>query len=260
MRLLRRLFGFFALPEFGGGPVRDGGGLPHDEGDPLEEADLVRRAQAGDTPDASDAFGRLVLRYQDYVFRFVRSRVRHQQDAEDVAQEVFVRAWRFRRNLRDPGSFTGWLFRIAKNCIQDLRESRRLPAMRTSPYDEEVVEMQSVLYPLEVRMDLQEALERIPENLRRVLHESHEARMTYEEIARKEGVSVSTVRNWLRDARSKLEDVLQATGYLEVFGKEIEQRRARRGNSAAGDAAPEAGAAPPAGAAPSPPEESAPSV
>jgi RNA polymerase sigma-70 factor (ECF subfamily) len=77
----------------------------------MTDAELVGRARAGD----EDAFARLVDRYRDPIWAFVRQRVRDRALAEDVAQEAFVAAYTRLGALEDPQRFAGWLFGIARN-------------------------------------------------------------------------------------------------------------------------------------------------
>jgi RNA polymerase sigma-70 factor (ECF subfamily) len=85
-------------------------------GETGEEAD-VQAAQSGDEA----AFARLVRRRQGLVVALLAARVRGRNDVEDLAQEVFLRAWRRIADLREPGKFPGWLARIAVNAALDHR-------------------------------------------------------------------------------------------------------------------------------------------
>ncbi|NUN52441.1 MAG: hypothetical protein HUU06_06605, partial [Planctomycetaceae bacterium] len=84
--------------------------------DPAELGDVLA-AQKGD----EEAFGRLVRLRQGLVTALVASRVRGRSDVEDLAQDVFLRAWRRLPELREPERFTGWLARIAVNAALDHR-------------------------------------------------------------------------------------------------------------------------------------------
>src|SRR5258706_5333854 len=81
------------------------------------EASEVEAAQRGD----EEAFARLVRRRQGLVIALLAARVRRRDDVEDLAQEVFLRAWRRLPDLREPAKFTGWLARIAVNAALDHR-------------------------------------------------------------------------------------------------------------------------------------------
>jgi len=78
--------------------------------------EYVRRAQAGDLK----AFDALVERYQDAVCGTAFSMLGHFEDAQDVAQEAFIQAWRDLSSLREPDRFPGWLYSITRNRCRDL--------------------------------------------------------------------------------------------------------------------------------------------
>ena len=86
---------------------------------------LVTAAQRGDVR----AFDQLVLRHQSRVVQFARGRLDASIDAEDVAQEIFVAAWRQLPLFRGRSQFKTWLFGIALNwCAEAARRQRRQPA------------------------------------------------------------------------------------------------------------------------------------
>ena len=82
----------------------------------MDDAELVKRAQHGN----SNAIGKLYDRHQPHIFRFVWSRVRHQQTAEDMTGEIFTRMVTSLPNYQEKGlPFRAWLYRIARNLIAD---------------------------------------------------------------------------------------------------------------------------------------------
>lgn len=96
------------------------------------ELEEVRAAQAGD----EQAFARLVRRRQGLVAALLAARVRGRNDVEDLAQEVFLRAWRRLPELREPGKFAGWIARIAVNAALDHRR-RAAVRPRAGPLGED---------------------------------------------------------------------------------------------------------------------------
>ena len=88
----------------------------------------VARAQAGD----QDAFRLLVERHSRAVFRVAYRLTGHEQDAEDVVQDTFLRAYRQIGQFESRASFATWLYRIAFNCAQDLLRQRPRAALHTS--------------------------------------------------------------------------------------------------------------------------------
>jgi len=104
---------------------------------------LVERAKDGDRA----AFGQLVELFQESIFRMVYYRTRSRMDAEDLTQEIFVKAFKGLARLRDPERFRTWLFRMAVNRVTDFYRKRRLLAVfkardRDSEADPKEVERQ----------------------------------------------------------------------------------------------------------------------
>lgn len=88
---------------------------------------LAQKAMAGERP----AFEALIDRYQGEIFRMVYYRILSRMDAEDITQEVFIKAFRGVGTLREPGMFKPWLYRIALNAINDFFRRKRLRSIFT---------------------------------------------------------------------------------------------------------------------------------
>jgi len=87
-----------------------------------DERSLVDRAVAGDT----DAFGELYSQNLDAIYRYIYYRTGHQQDAEDLTEHVFIKAWEALPGYRDFGHpFKSWLYRIAHNVVIDHHRRQR---------------------------------------------------------------------------------------------------------------------------------------
>jgi RNA polymerase sigma-70 factor (ECF subfamily) len=149
----------------------------------LQEATLVRAAQGGDRV----AFGTLYERYGRLVHGIILAHV-HYHDAEDVMQDVFVKALEQLHNLREPAAFCGWLISIARRAAADHRRMRksmlnpgRLLAGRTPPA---ALESFAIL----------EAIKRLPESYRETLILRLVEGMTGPEIAARTGLTADSVR------------------------------------------------------------------
>src|SRR5437588_5684809 len=81
----------------------------------VSELDLVKRCQAGDT----EAFDELVTRYRTRIFGMVYNMVHSEQDAWDLAQDSFVKAWKSIKRFRGQSSFYTWIYRIVMNVTID---------------------------------------------------------------------------------------------------------------------------------------------
>ncbi len=98
-----------------------------DRHDRPDQAAVVRQAAAGDR----EAFGELMDTYHQGIFAMVYCRITSRMDAEDITQEIFVRAFQGVKSLRDPGLFKSWLYRIALNAVNDFLRKKRLRSIFT---------------------------------------------------------------------------------------------------------------------------------
>ncbi len=108
---------------------------------PLEDAQLVCRALTG----SEDAYREIVLRYQRPIYSLILRMIRDNAQAEDLAQDVFVKAFAALKSF-DPGrKFSSWLFKIAHNAAIDHLRRRGLETVPLESADEEQVDLLSVL-------------------------------------------------------------------------------------------------------------------
>src|SRR6195256_1616542 len=88
----------------------------------VSELDLVKRCQAGET----EAFDELVIRYRTRIFGMVYNMVHNEQDAWDLAQDSFVKAWKSIRRFRGKSSFYTWMYRIVMNVTIDWLRKKQI--------------------------------------------------------------------------------------------------------------------------------------
>ena len=182
------------------------------------DAGLVARARTG-AASANDAFGELVRRYQRMVYALTLSLVRP-SDADDVAQEAFLRAFRNLDLLADPARFGVWLRRITFGvAIDHVRADRAKGVSIVALDDEHCADPVAALVdpgpsPLQ-RLERGEvvgrvlaALERLPARYRVPLTLYHIDGLTHAKVAHTLGVSESTVRSLVARARRKLARLL----------------------------------------------------
>lgn len=172
---------------------------------------LVTRAAAGD----QDAFDELVARHRARVFNLARALVGDDGEAEDVAQEVFVRAWRALGRFRGESAFRTWLYRVALNVIQThaSRKARRRgvwgswvePAPPSADADDGIDGIERDV----VRRDLiDRALASLPPDLRVAVTLRDVEGLEYREIAAALGIPVGTVMSRIFRARARLRPLL----------------------------------------------------
>jgi RNA polymerase sigma-70 factor, ECF subfamily len=160
-----------------------------EEAGPNDLEHLVERAGRGDV----DAFRELFDRYGQRVFRYAHTRLGRAEDAQDAAQDVFLAAWQGLASFRyeHPGSFPGWLFRIAHNVVAE--HQRRAFRRRWVPIDdapEESMEFEGQVLSQRI---LAEELGRLPETQREVLMLRFVAGLTSRQVGVAVGKSETAV-------------------------------------------------------------------
>ncbi|WP_129778750.1 RNA polymerase sigma factor RpoE [Peristeroidobacter soli] len=181
------------------------------------DQELVRRVQAGD----QTAFNLLVLKYQHRVLKLVGRFVNDQAEAEDVAQEAFLKAYRALASFRGDSAFYTWLYRIAINTAKNALVSQRrrpvdfdLDLQDPEQYDrhaklKEVDTPEGVLLTDEIRAVVEEAMEQLPEDLRTAIVLRELEGLSYEEIAEAMDCPVGTVRSRIFRAREAIDKKLK---------------------------------------------------
>jgi RNA polymerase sigma-70 factor (ECF subfamily) len=191
--------------------------MPNERSYPTaEDKALVAWAQKGDTL----AFEELVARHRDKIYARAFSMMRNEQDATDVSQEAWVKAWQRLVQFQGESSFATWMTRITINlCLDQLRRQKRTRAESIEEMDEESggVERQMpvvVTNPTErlergeLRKRIDAAMEKLSHEHRTVLvlHEFEE--MEYKQIAKVMGCSIGTIMSRLFYARRRLAALL----------------------------------------------------
>ena len=178
---------------------------------------LVRRAQAGE----QRAFAELVERYQRKVFAVALGLMKNREDAMDVAQEAFVKVYKYLYHFKGDASFYTWLYRITVNICVD-RHRRKAGDMRDQVEFDEIVENaiapapgmlssnidadpQKAALRAELSIKIQEALNEVPEKHRAILLLREIEGLSYEEIATTLQIPKGTVMSRLFHARKKVQ-------------------------------------------------------
>lgn len=189
-----------------------------------DEATLIERCRKQDP----QAFGRFVDAYQNRVFGFVKRMIANPDEAADVTQDVFIRAFQNFHRFDGRSAVRTWLFRIAHNlCIDRVRKADRsvqessLTAL-TDEGDEVIDVADSRWQPEQIVLDdelasrVEAAIESMSDKLRAVLLLHDKEDMPYEEIAKLLSVPVGTVKSRLFLARAHLQNALR--NYLSKEG------------------------------------------
>jgi RNA polymerase sigma-70 factor (ECF subfamily) len=167
------------------------------------DEELVARSISGDV----ESFNQLVLRWERPIYALAYRVIGREEEARDVVQETFLRAFRGIKNFRGQAKFSSWVYRIALNLCRDwIRRERRAP-IQAAPEGIDLVELAAEQGPVEsietlvARNDMSaavaEAMALLPDEQRTaiVLKEYHG--MTFQEIADLQGCPLSTVKTRL---------------------------------------------------------------
>lgn len=179
----------------------------------VAEQRLIQRAQQGD----QEAFGALVTEHQRYVYNLALRVLRNEEEALDLAQETFVRAWTALPNFRGGSQFRTWLYRIAANLCYN-----RLPDLRRSLNnlgDDVVSEIPETdlafdnpaqgFESRELRAYLHKAIDELDEKYRLLISLRYKNELSYEEIASMLNLPLGTVKTGLFRAKEQLRQALE---------------------------------------------------
>lgn len=186
---------------------------------PSEDLDqeLVRKVQQGD----KSAFDLLVLKYQHKIIHLVNRYVKDPSEAQDVAQDTFLKAYRALAEFRGESAFYTWLYRIAINTAKNylLSRSRRQYDYEIEVQDAELVENAAQLKDMDTPENLlmneqivkviKSAIEDLPAEMRIAITLREFEGMSYEEIAEAMDCPIGTVRSRIFRAREAIDEKLK---------------------------------------------------
>lgn len=175
---------------------------------------LMQRVQQGDR----EAFAELVNKYQQPVIHFIYRTLPDVEEAEDLAQNVFVQVWKSAARYRTEAKFTTWMFTIARNlCLNELRRRSRHPAdsiESPAPGDEEgnprqfadarVSSADESVVREELVAKVDEAVRSLPETQRTALLLFKDDDLSYEEISKVLACSLAATKSLIHRARETL--------------------------------------------------------
>ena len=184
------------------------------------DEELVSLSQKGD----ADSFNQLILRWERPIYALAYRVIGREEDARDVCQEAFLRAYRALPGFKGEAKFSSWLYRITLNLCRDwIRKQRRAPVSQM-PEDVDLADMAARAEPSESIEDLvarreltavvEDAMARLPSEQRTaiILKEYHG--MTFQEIADLQDCPLSTVKTRLYQGLSVLRRHLERHGQL----------------------------------------------
>lgn len=176
-----------------------------------DETRLVQQAQAGD----SHAFGELVLQHQNFVYNLALRALNNPEEAQDTAQEAFLRAWQALPNFRGQAQFSTWLYRITMNLCYDRRprlkrELAALPIAEQENFADDQISPPGQVEASQWYEWIRKEVENLPESCRLLILLRYQKELSYEEISGILNMPLGTVKTGLFRAKAALKAALLA--------------------------------------------------
>ena len=191
-----------------------------------EERELLSRAQKGD----SAAFESIVRAHEATVFHLALRQLGNREDAEDAAQEAFLKAYTALASFRGDSRLSVWLYRITNNvCIDFLRRRRETVSLSQENEDGEPLELElpderfdpaALAERKDLREQVGKALQALPPDAREILLLRELGGQSYEEIAETLSLDLGTVKSRIFRARKKLCALLEGNFSGDSASKE----------------------------------------
>lgn len=190
-----------------------------------QEAQIVRKVLQGDV----NAFEKLVTEYEKAVYAIAQRMTGNAEDAADMTQETFIKAYNSLQSFRGDSKFSVWLYRIANNvCLDFLRSRNRRPTVSLSAEDDDGEETQldiadesqspELLLESSLTRDaVRRGLDALPPDYRQILLLREIHGLSYEEIASALGIESGTVKSRIFRARKRLCTFLIEDGNIPDF-------------------------------------------
>jgi RNA polymerase sigma-70 factor (ECF subfamily) len=171
-----------------------------------EETGIIRAVLEGDT----ESFRLLVQRYQKPVIRMIANLINDRHICEDIAQEVFLAAYKKLLSF-DPArsSFSTWLFTIARNKSINAMKKKRVLSVSNPPENPDFSEPADSLIRDELFIKLDQALISLSPGHRRAIVLAEFENLPYEQIAQIEGVRIGTIKSRISRAKNRLKSALK---------------------------------------------------
>lgn len=185
--------------------------------DGYNEEELIARLKKGN----SDAFEKIFRLYSDRLFRFARSYFHTNEDAEEIIQDVFLKLWKHKENIRSRDSLKSYLFQIAYHTIKETfikknREDKYKQQIALEYLKDDHPELEQNDY-IHVMKQVDQLIDLLPEQRRRTFIMSKKEGMSISEIALRLNIAEKTVKNHLTLATHQIRDEARKKGLAQLL-------------------------------------------
>lgn len=176
----------------------------------LSDHELIQKVLQGEV----DLYSQIISRYKNRIYFMLYRMIGHAQDAQDLTQEVFIKAYYHLEDYQPTNTFTSWLIRIAANhCLDELRKRKKSPNKLS--VEEMNVEVATHSTPERILMEkenldeVSEQIMKLPQEFRVVFLLRHQEQLSYKEISDVLSIPISIVQNRLYHSRKAVRDGLK---------------------------------------------------
>ena len=182
-----------------------------------EDKILVIKLKNGD----KKAFKKLFQKYSERIYYFTISYIKNKEESEEITQEVFVKLWNKRNDLKPDLSFSSFLFMIAKNAVIDLLRKKKKEVFLREDFIKDIKDSNKSydnLEYLELKKIVENSIQELPEKRKNIYVLSRDEGMTYRQIAEELNISVKTVESHMRLALKQLKQAVGSKYELILVG------------------------------------------
>ena len=185
--------------------------------DPVSDAEIIAKVLAGDV----NSFEIIVKKYEKMIYNLAMSKTNNRENAEDISQECFLRAYKMLASYRTDSAFSTWIYRICQNLIFDFyRKEKKIKTVSLSVADEYGEEPQQKELPdfesdpaeqilrTEKIEKIREIINSLPEDLREIIVLRDLNNISYVRISEMLDIEIGTVKSRLNRAREKLKNYI----------------------------------------------------
>lgn len=185
----------------------------------IDETRLIKKAKAG----SLEAFEQLILQYEKRIYNYCYRMTNNQEDAEDLAQEVFIKVYKSLHSFKGSSQFSTWIYRIAYNTCVDKFRKEKMVLVSLTQNDEEDKDMdlpsheplpEDQIVSREQYQALRECISTLKPEYKTAVILRDIQNYTYEEIADILNIPLGTVKSHISRGRAALRDALVARGML----------------------------------------------
>ncbi len=175
----------------------------------LSDLELVHRTQRGD----SEAFSELVRRHQQVTYNLAYRFMRDATQAEDMAQEAFLKAFRLLKGFRGDSSFSTWLYRVTSSvCLTELGRRKRRGEVELQPTHHKQATVQPS-YSFDMPEHIRRCVTQLSDRYAEIVTLYYLKGISYDEIAEAMDIPMGTLKTWMFRARKQLRSIVET----EIF-------------------------------------------